>query len=99
MPDTTVTDVVYEFLGKPGVTNLSKAILTKVNSRIEDRIVTSIDDASDDSHVPSALAVYTAPAKYVAPVPSIDVFHPMNVYPSLVGTSALNIKSTPYCFV
>jgi len=60
MPDTTVTDVVYEFLGKPGVTNLSKAILTKVNSRIEDRIVTSIDDASDDSHVPSALAVYTA---------------------------------------
>lgn len=33
-------------------------ILTKVNERIAGRIVTSISDASDDSHVPSALAVF-----------------------------------------
>ena len=55
-----VTDVVYEFLDKPGITNLSKAILTKVNSRIQDRIVSNIDETSDENHIPSALAVYTA---------------------------------------
>ncbi len=33
-------------------------ILGKVNERIAGRIVTSISDASDDNHVPSALAVF-----------------------------------------
>ena len=47
-----------EFLDRDGVSELSKAILTKVNVRIEDRIVKSINEDSDHDHVPSVLAVY-----------------------------------------
>lgn len=61
MADTIVTsDTVYEFLDKPGVSNLSKALLSKVNSRIDERIVTTLDENSKDTQVPSALAVYNA---------------------------------------
>ena len=55
-----ISETVYEFLDKPGVTNLSKALLTKVNSRIQERIVTTLDESSDDTHIPSALAVYNS---------------------------------------
>lgn len=58
MPDTT--QLIYEFLSKEGVSLLSKALLTKVNSRIEERIVQTVDENSDAKHVPSALAVYEA---------------------------------------
>ena len=58
MPD--VTTITYEFLDKPGVSSLSKALLTKVNSRIQERIVSDITENSDHNHVPSAAAVYTA---------------------------------------
>ena len=56
-------NVVYEFLNKSGVSSLSKAILTKVNSRITERIVSVIDENSDNNHVPSAAAVYSAISK------------------------------------
>lgn len=58
MPDTE--NLVYEFLSRDGVSNLSKALLTKVNSRIQERIVSVIDENSDTNHVPSAAAVYSA---------------------------------------
>lgn len=58
MPDTT--DLIYEFLSRDGVSLLSKALLTKVNSRIEERIVSAVDENSDANHVPSAQAVYNA---------------------------------------
>ena len=60
MSDATLNELIYEFLDKEGVSNLSKAILTKVNSRIQDRIVTDVNETSDNNHVPSAAAVYTA---------------------------------------
>jgi hypothetical protein len=53
-------NVMYEFLNRSGVSALSKAILTKVNSRITERIVSVIDENSDNNHVPSAAAVYSA---------------------------------------
>ena len=58
--NSTITEVIYEFLDKPGVSNLSKALLTKVNMRIQERIIDTIDENSDDHHVPSAGAVYKA---------------------------------------
>ena len=49
-----------EYLDKAGVQTLSKALLTKVNARITERMVTSIDASSNDQHMPTAKAVYTA---------------------------------------
>lgn len=54
------TDLIHEFLNKEGVSSLSKALLTKVNARIQERIVSNIDESSDANHVPSAAAVYAA---------------------------------------
>jgi len=59
MPDSTER-LIYEFLNKEGVSLLSKALLTKVNARIEERIVTTLDEHADNNHVPSALAVFNA---------------------------------------
>ena len=53
-------ELIYEFLDREGVSKLSKALLTKVNSRIQQRIVPTINDLSDNDHVPSARAVYNA---------------------------------------
>ena len=55
-----VDELIYEFLSRDGVSSLSKALLTKVNSRIQERIVSVVDENSDENHVPSAAAVYTA---------------------------------------
>lgn len=52
--------MALEYLDKAGVQALSKALLTKVNARITERMVTSIDASSNDLHVPTAKAVYTA---------------------------------------
>lgn len=49
-----------EFLNQEGVLNLTKGILAKVNGRINERIVNTIDASSDDRHVPSAAAVFKA---------------------------------------
>lgn len=57
MPDTKKT---YEFLDRQGVLDLAEQILTSVNNRITERIVQTIDNTSDNAHVPSAAAVYTA---------------------------------------
>lgn len=53
-------ELLYEFLNREGVSNLSKTLLTKVNMRIEERIVNNVDENSDTNHVPSAAAVYNA---------------------------------------
>lgn len=58
--DTNVEQLIYEFLDRDGVSNLSRALLTKVNSRIQERIVADVTETSDENHVPSAKAVYTA---------------------------------------
>lgn len=47
-------------LTKEGLSDLTKEIFKNVNTRIADRIVTSIDDCSDNDHTPSALTVKTA---------------------------------------
>ena len=61
MPE--LNNLVYEFLDKAGVSSLSKALLTKVNTRIQERIVNVVDENSDNTHVPSAAAVYAAISK------------------------------------
>lgn len=59
MPNN-VDEIIYEFLSRDGVSSLSKALLTKVNSRIQERIVSVVDENSDANHVPSAAAVFNA---------------------------------------
>lgn len=54
------TELIYEFLSREGVSNLSKSLLTKVNARIQERIVSTIDETSGENHVPSAAAVFNA---------------------------------------
>jgi hypothetical protein len=51
---------ILEYLDKAGVQTLSKALLTKVNARITERMVTDVDASSDNNHMPTAKAVYTA---------------------------------------
>lgn len=52
---------LLEYLDKAGVQTLAKSLLEKVNIRIADRIVTSVDSyATNDNVVPTAKAVYTA---------------------------------------
>ena len=48
------------YLDKSGVLELATGILNNVNTRINERIVTTIDASSDDMHVASAAAVYKA---------------------------------------
>lgn len=50
----------YEYLDELGLQNIAKGILNQVNSRITERIVTTVDANSDDAHVASAAAVYKA---------------------------------------
>ena len=45
-------------LTKEGISVLAKEIFEVVNNRIADRIVSDIDENSDNNHVPSAAAVY-----------------------------------------
>ena len=52
--------VIYEYLSKHGLQEISKGILNQVNRRIKERIVTTISASSDDEHVASAAAVYKA---------------------------------------
>jgi len=52
--------MIYDWFNKHGIEYLSKGILKKVNSRITERIVTTIGADSDNDHIPSALAVYRA---------------------------------------
>lgn len=47
-------------LNREGLSELTKAIFTNVNTRISDRITTSMDENSDANHVPSASTVYNA---------------------------------------
>lgn len=47
-------------LTKEGVETLAKQILAEVNNRINKRMVTGIDEDSDDKHVPTAKTVYDA---------------------------------------
>lgn len=44
----------FTFLDEVGIQKLSEALLTKVNSRVAERIVQEISDASDANHVASA---------------------------------------------
>lgn len=50
----------YKFLDDQGVISLAEEILKSVNTRITERIVQTVDDESDENHVPSAAAVYSA---------------------------------------
>ena len=52
--------VLYEYLSKEGLQAISKGILQHVNSRINERIVSTINVDSDEQHMPSAAAVYRA---------------------------------------
>ena len=47
-----------QILTKEGIALLAKEILEVVNNRITDRIVSVIDENSDENHVPNAAAVY-----------------------------------------
>lgn len=47
-------------LTKEGLASLTKEIFKNVNNRIEDRIVTTLEDTSDTNHVPSANTVFNA---------------------------------------
>ena len=51
---------IQKFLDKDGVIELTRGILSTVNDRIDERIVTTISAYSDDRHVASAAAVYRA---------------------------------------
>ena len=48
----------YNFLDEQGVRKFASEIFGKVNTRIAERIVTSVNETSDDKHVASAKAVY-----------------------------------------
>ena len=48
----------YQFLDETGVQTLATNLLGKVNLRIDERIVDSMDASSDENHVLSAKAVY-----------------------------------------
>ena len=47
-------------LTKEGLAELTKEIFKNVNARIQERIVTNVDESSDANHVPSANTVYNA---------------------------------------
>ena len=49
----------YQFLNEAGVLKLAEQVLSKVNLRIGERIVTSVDENSTDKQVASAKALYT----------------------------------------
>ena len=55
----TSQDDIY-VLTKEGLAQLTKEIFKNVNSRIQERIVTDIDENSDANHTPSANTVYNA---------------------------------------
>ena len=48
----------YQFLNEAGVLKLAEQILSKVNLRIGERIVTTVDENSTDKQVASAKALY-----------------------------------------
>lgn len=50
-------------LTKEGLATLTKELLKVVNERIKERIVTTIDDESDEKHIPSAQTVNDTIAK------------------------------------
>ena len=50
----------YQFLNEQGVQKLAEQLLSKVNVRIGERIVTSFDENSSDKQVASAKALYNA---------------------------------------
>lgn len=54
------TNKIYEYLNEHGLQTVAKGILSQVNSRINERIVTTLDENSDDNHVASAATVYKA---------------------------------------
>lgn len=47
-------------LDRAGLADLTREIFRNVNTRIEERIVTSLDEGSDADHVPSSNTVYSA---------------------------------------
>lgn len=47
-------------LDKEGISTFAKQILAEVNKRIDKRIVSELDEDSDEKHVPSAKAMYKA---------------------------------------
>lgn len=47
-------------LNKQGVATLAKDLLAQVNARIKKRIVTEVDENSDNNHIPSAKCLYDA---------------------------------------
>lgn len=57
--DTPVVIEKLTFLDEVGIQKLSEAILKKTNSRIADRIVQELNDASDADHVVSAALLNT----------------------------------------
>lgn len=48
------------YLDEHGLQTIAKGILAQVNTRINERIVTTLDENSDDEHVASAATVYKA---------------------------------------
>ena len=57
---TAINNNEIMVLTKEGLQTFSNEILTAVNTKISDRIVSTINGSSDANHVPSAAAVYTA---------------------------------------
>lgn len=54
------TNKIGTYLDEHGLQTIAKGILAQVNTRINERIVTTIDENSDDDHVASAATVYKA---------------------------------------
>lgn len=54
------TNKIGTYLDEHGLQTIAKGILAQVNTRINERIVTTIDENSDDEHVASAATVYKA---------------------------------------
>lgn len=55
----TAPEDIY-VLTREGLAELTKEIFKNVNNRIQERIVTTVDENSDPNHVPSATTVYDA---------------------------------------
>ncbi len=54
------TNKLGNYLDEHGLQTIAKGILAQVNTRINERIVTTLDENSDDEHVASAATVYKA---------------------------------------
>lgn len=54
------TNKLINYVDEHGLQTIAKGILSQVNTRITERIVTTLDENSDDNHIASAATVYKA---------------------------------------